>query len=358
MKIFLAICGGGTGFPEPFRRIKEMKLYLAGGESRHWLNLPLIEDNKNETVFSGRNNGRNFWKEDKYCLLDGGDMGSLNEIIPCRRILQEHGQRSQADCMGGGFPNEVKNENIHSRHSSMWGGKAEYYSNAIKQHKPYILESFYYADETTEKLIPYFGDFLLDSGAFTFMQASKSHVKWEEYIERYAGFINRNNIQKYFELDIDSVVGYDKVLEYRKRLEKLTNKPVIPVWHKSRGIDSFKSMCDEYSYVAIGGIVSKEIKPEQYIAFPQMISEAHKRKAKIHGLGFTSLEWLPKCHFDSVDSTAWTTGNRFGFVYQFNGKTMIKHDVPKGKRLADSRKVALINYTEWIKFQKYAERNL
>lgn len=56
------------------------------------------------------------------------------------------------------------------------GGKAEYYSNAIKQHKPYILESFYYADETTERLLPYFGDFLLDSGAFTFMQNSKKGV--------------------------------------------------------------------------------------------------------------------------------------------------------------------------------------
>lgn len=249
----------------------------------------------------------------------------------------------------------------------MWGNQAKaikalgggiFDNELLKNHKPYILESFYYADDDTERLLPLFGDFLLDSGAFTFMQSSKKAVKWEEYIERYAGFINRNNIQKYFELDIDSVVGYDKVLEYRKRLEKLTNKPVIPVWHKSRGIDNFKSMCDEYNYVAIGGIVSKEIKPEQYIAFPQMIAEAHRRKAKIHGLGFTSLDWLPKCHFDSVDSTAWTTGNRFGFVYQFNGKTMIKHDVPKGKRLADSRKVALINYTEWIKFQKYAERNL
>lgn len=258
---------------------------------------------------------------------------------------------------GGGIPDKI-NENIHSRHSSMWGGKAEYYNNAIKQHKPYILESFYYADETTEKLLPFFGDFLLDSGAFTFLQNSKKAVNWEEYIEKYANFINRNSIDKFFELDIDSIAGYDKVLEYRKRLEKLTNKKVIPVWHKSRGIDDFKKMCDEYPYVAIGGIVAKEIKPEQYAAFPMMINEAHKRKAKIHGLGFTSLEWLPKCHFDSVDSTAWTTGNRFGFVYQFNGRTMIKHDVPKGKRLADSRKVAEINYLEWIKFQKWAVKHL
>lgn len=238
------------------------------------------------------------------------------------------------------------------------GGQADYYRNAIKKHRPYILESFYYADETTEKLLPYFGDFMLDSGAFTFMQNSKRSVPWEEYIDRYADFINRNKIDKFFELDIDSVVGYDKVLEYRKRLEKQTSKQCIPVWHKSRGIEVFKKMCIDYDYVAIGGIVAREIKPEQYSAFPVMIKEAHKRGAKIHGLGFTALDWLFKCPFDSVDSTAWTTGNRFGFIYRFNGKTMEKIQCPKGKRLADSRKVAEINYTEWIKFQKYAEKYL
>ena len=261
----------------------------------------------------------------------------------------------------GGTPSKL-NENIHCRHSSMWGGNAEYYKAAIKTHKPFILESFYYADETTEKLLPYFGDFLLDSGAFTFMQSSKTHVVWEDYLERYADFINRNKIEKFFELDIDSVVGYPKVLEYRRRLEKLTGRQVIPVWHISRGIDEFYKMCDEYSYVALGGIVGEKrggAKYKQYhAAFPHFISEAHKRKAKIHGLGYTDLKGLTVNHFDSVDSTAWTTGNRFGYVYQFTGSTMIKHDVPKGKRLADSRKIAEINYLEWLKFQKWAVTHL
>lgn len=93
---------------------------------------------------------------------------------------------------------------------------------------------------------------------------------------------------------------------------------------------------------------------------PKLISEAHKRKAKIHGLGFTNLAWLPKCHFDSVDSTAWTNGNRFGFLYHFDGKTMQKTPVPKGKRFASdvTKMVALNNYTEWIKFQQYAKTHL
>ena len=228
----------------------------------------------------------------------------------------------------------------------------------ITDHRPYILESFYYADEDTERLLPLFGDFMLDSGAFTFMQNSKTHVAWDEYIEKYADFIKRNKIEKFFELDIDSVVGYDKVLQYRNRLEQLTGRPCIPVWHESRGIEEFYKTCNKYSYIAIGGIVSKEIKPEQYRVFPKMIREAHKRECRVHGLGFTNLNWIPRCHFDSVDSTAWTTGNRFGFIYKFNGKTMIKHDVPKGKRLANSREVALWNYMEWIKFQKYADIHL
>lgn len=238
------------------------------------------------------------------------------------------------------------------------GGQDKIYDESYKTYRPYILESFYYADADTERLLPYFGDFLLDSGAFTFMQSSKSHVNWEEYLERYADFINRNKVAKFFELDIDSVVGYSKVLQYRARLERLTGKRCIPVWHKSRGIEDFRKMCNEYEYAAIGGIVAKEIKPQQYSIFPQMIKEAHQRKCKLHGLGFTNLKLLPKCHFDSVDSTSWTTGNRYGYLYKFNGETMIQVDAPKGHRISKPKEAALNNFIEWIKFQKYAETHL
>lgn len=273
--------------------------------------------------------------------------------------------RYDSDIVRGGIPDkDIKDENIHCRRSSVWGGQADYYRNAIKKHRPYILESFYYADETTEKLLPYYGDFLLDSGAFTFMGGAsftkneKKSLIWEDYIERYADFINRNRIEKFFELDIDSVVGYTKVLQYRKKLEQLTGRQVIPVWHSTRGIDEFKKMCQEYPYVALGGIVGGEWKADKEKYIPWFIETAHKSRTKIHGLGYTKLSRLKDFHFDSVDSTAWTTGNRFGFIYRFNGKTMEKIQCPKGKRLADSKKVAEINYCEWIKFQQYAVKAL
>ena len=283
----------------------------------------------------------------------------------------------RSDLIRGGF-SEVRDEGIscrvdelrespdtgEKRNSSRRGSPVAERGGVdpiIRKHKPYILESFYYADETTEKLIPYFGDFLLDSGAYTFMQNSKSHVDWNEYIERYADFVNRNKVKKYFELDIDSVVGYEAVKKYRKRLESLTGVQCIPVWHSSRGTKEFVKMCEEYPYVAIGGLVGtgkSEYARKYWKFFPWFIRTAHEHGSKIHALGFTSLDGIKKYHFDSVDSTAWTTGNRFGFIWKFTGDGVAKIEVPKGKRLGDSRQVALINYTEWIKFQRYADKYL
>lgn len=231
----------------------------------------------------------------------------------------------------------------------------------IPNWKPYILESFYYANkDDIQRLLPYFGDFLLDSGAFTFMQNSKAHVDWNRYLEEYAEFINAYKIDKFFELDIDNVVGYEEVLKLRNKLEHLTGKQCIPVWHTSRGKEEYLKTCNEYPYVAIGGIAIKTIKSTQYKYFPWFIEQAHKRGAKVHGLGFTNLEGIKKYHFDSVDSTSWTTGNRFGCIYKFNGKTIVKYGKPEGTRIPKDkvRELAVNNFVEWCKFQQYADTHL
>ena len=148
------------------------------------------------------------------------------------------------------------------------------------------------------------------------------------------------------------------MLAYRKKLEALTRRKCIPVWHVSRGIDDFKKMCDRYDYVAVGGIVTKEIMPTQYKYFTALIKEAHKRRAKIHGLGFTSTSYFDKVHFDSVDSTTWNVGGKFGNICVFNGKDMRQRIQNKGKRCIDPSKLMIHNWNEWIKFQKYAETHL
>lgn len=108
-----------------------------------------------------------------------------------------------------------------------------------------ILESFYYIKPWQLPFIPTFKSFLLDSGAFTFMSNSDKTANWNEYVTRYAEFINQHKIDLFFELDIDSVVGLTEVERLRDKLETLTNKKCIPVWHKARGLDYWKKMCSE-----------------------------------------------------------------------------------------------------------------
>lgn len=224
-----------------------------------------------------------------------------------------------------------------------------------------ILESYYYIRDNKEfpRLISSgIVNFLLDSGAFTFMSNTIVDINWDNYIEEYAEFINKWDIKHFFELDIDSIVGIQEVERLRRKLEYLTQKKCIPVWHKQRGKDYFIKMCQEYSYVAIGGIVTQEIPIDKYEKlFPWFIKTAHLNGTKIHGLGYTRISNLKKYHFDSVDSTAWLYGNRGGFVYNFNPKKIEMEKVYKKSRLK-SKEAAMHNFLEWVKFSKYAEKKL
>ena len=250
----------------------------------------------------------------------------------------------------------------------------ECYGNAETQvdEKLYILESFYYVEKWMN---PYIRNkvwnFMLDSGAFTFMDQKRHGVKslvdsasvdWTEYVCRYADFIIEHDIDLFFELDIDVVVGMGKVAKLRELLETRTGKRSIPVWHKSRGLENWKDLCKEYDYVAIGGIVSGEIKRRERKFFNPMWDIAHAHNTRVHGLGLSpsgmngavvpSGTGLKQYRFDSVDSTNWTMGNRAGFICYFDGTTMKKLKKPQGTKMK-AREAAKHNFREWVKYQRY-----
>lgn len=217
-----------------------------------------------------------------------------------------------------------------------------------------VLESYCYMQKWQIPLIPFFKDFMLDSGAFTFMQKTRTVGDVMEYAEQYAYFVRDHFIDKYFELDIDSLVGYGTVLELRERIEGIVGWPCIPVWHKSRGADEFRRMCDEYDYVAAGGLVSSEM-PYQYL--PMLSREAHRRGAKIHMLGLSGLSTLKSTRCDSADSTAWLYGGKTGHIYRFTGAALEKQRAPEGMKLSP-REASIHNMREYVKFTNWAEDNL
>lgn len=187
----------------------------------------------------------------------------------------------------------------------------------IKKVKPEnVLFSFYNAKP---EVIEYIKSadckfYLCDSGAFTFMNGKKS-IDFDKYVDRYIDFINQYQIQRFFELDIDSVVGLKKVELYRYKIERQTGKQCIPVWHRERGKEYFNQLCNEYNYIAVGGIAIKDIKKTEYKYLPYFINTAHKYSTKIHGLGFTDFKNIRDYKFDSIDSTSWLYGGKMGRIY-------------------------------------------
>ena len=228
-------------------------------------------------------------------------------------------------------------------------------------YKPYLLISYINSKMDLTNVFAKAEDVMVDSGAFTLRQQKKGNIDWDAYIDSYAEFVVNNNIKRFIELDIDNVVGYERVKEFRRTLEHKTQKRCIPVWHFTRGKEDFLRMCDEYDYVALGGLVGKKTAKrlsEYKKAFPWFINEAHKRGAKIHGLGITSMELLEKCHFDSVDSRSWNTSYIYGHGVKFDGRRLVNMQKPPGKQMKSYLDVGMAAFNEWVKFQKYALYNL
>lgn len=170
-------------------------------------------------------------------------------------------------------------------------------------------------------------EILIDSGAHSFQKGKK--VDFDKYTKEYAQFIkefDRPNVIGYFEMDVDNVLGYDKVLQLRQELEKVSDK-IIPVWHNNRGIDEFKKMCQQYSgkIVAITGFRGEEIKDEQ---FPMFLKYAHKYNCRLHCLGMTRKPVLDKVPFDYVDSSSWGMEGVYGKV----GKNKVTRDFSSTRR--------------------------
>lgn len=233
----------------------------------------------------------------------------------------------------------------------------------LKENKPmYLLESFFSGEKICKEVVDIVGveNFLLDSGAFSYMNGVKCTAnEIELYLEKYIEFINKYDIKYFFELDVDVIFGIEFVEKLRKRLEEGTGKKCIPVWHKSRGIEYWKKMVEDYDYIAVGGLAIKHIKKREYPLIKKMVDYAYSKNVKVHGLGFTQTKELGKYKFYSVDSSSWLSSVSRGQTLNFfNGYSMENKKINNGNKKVIINKMVEFNLKEWIKFQKYADKNL
>lgn len=221
----------------------------------------------------------------------------------------------------------------------------------------FLLQTFYemktWKEHKIQKALHSTRYFMLDSGAFTFMNSGKK-VVWKQYINEYIEFINKWDIDRFIELDLYGVLGVENTERIRKYIEKKTGKKPIPVYHGTLPVSYFRELCKRYPYVAISatGTIESSKWTRNKKALKQMIKIGHSYGTKLHGLGYTRLENInnPEVQFDSVDSTAWLSGARFATWYYIkHGKVHSKSMNNKGitsKQFNDN------NLKVWIDKQK------
>lgn len=223
----------------------------------------------------------------------------------------------------------------------------------------YFLESFISINDWQMKYFKRADDFLLDSGAFTFMNGGKSGNIYE-YAEKYANFIKKYDIDKFFELDIEMLFGWEEYLRINDFIEKITKKRAIPVFHQKRGLNWWIDACKNYDYIAFGGVAVGAGKVRKSIlrAMPEFLKIAHSNYTRVHGLGFTMTSKFNEIQFDTIDSTTWTMGGRMGNLCYFTGNGMRQYYPSKnGKKPKNVNDLNAHNFLEWCKFQRWADLN-
>lgn len=226
----------------------------------------------------------------------------------------------------------------------------------------YILGSYWEMKQDTKYVAEFLERFktaehyVFDSGAFSFQNAKNKglpkfeNFSYEEYALNYANFVKKHNIKNWVELDIDTVIGHDSVLELRSMLEETIGEKCMPVWHENRGENGWADMVDKYDYIGMGGITDKKIRLRLYPEIVRMCEYAHSKGVKVHGFGYTQIDQLNEraVPFDTVDSRSWLGVQGQWYKMREDG-TLYYEKAPKGTHW---KPITINNYLVWKEFGK------
>jgi len=161
----------------------------------------------------------------------------------------------------------------------------------------------------------------LDSGAYS-AKTQGIEINLDEYI----AFIKK--YKKYINIyaNLDVIGDAEATWKNQKKMEKAGLHP-LPCYHYGEDVKYLKRYIKEYDYMALGGLVggsSAKLGPWFDRIFQNYIcNEKGYPKIKVHGFGMTSLKFMLRYPWYSVDSTSWVTTGRMGGLLvpkKVNGK--------------------------------------
>jgi hypothetical protein len=161
-----------------------------------------------------------------------------------------------------------------------------------------------------------------DSGAF-----SAASQGAEVDIRAYGKWLTKWSSILTVASNLDVIGDHQASMKNQRELEAMGHN-VLPVFHVGSPFDQLEKLCEEYPYVALGGMVpysTANLGPWLVKCF----RIASKYNTCFHGFGQTRREYLEDFPFYSVDSSAWGKSFMFGTLELWDEKTKrftnIKH---------------------------------
>jgi len=178
-----------------------------------------------------------------------------------------------------------------------------------------LLESYFNKNGGLDTMIKESRNLLLflDSGAYS-AWSQNIEINIDEYIK----FIKDNHecISQYAVLD---VIGDAQGTLNNQRYMEAEGLNPIPCFHYGEDEMYLREYLKQHNYIALGGMVKR---PRNQVGYwldeiweKYFVNRDGTAKLKIHGFGMTSVSFMKRYPWYSVDSTSWVLTGRFGCVY-------------------------------------------
>lgn len=116
---------------------------------------------------------------------------------------------------------------------------------------------------------------------------------------------------------------------------------VLPVFHTGSPWDRLEKLCKQYRYVALGGMVPyTRMQGELMRWLVKCFRIGAEHGTVFHGFGQTSPVPMASLPFYSVDSSTWSTGARYGWMFLWDERTAAMARIRTGT--SDARKYARV----------------
>ena len=183
-----------------------------------------------------------------------------------------------------------------------------------------VLLSFHYHRDTDvgalSRQLPPGSEIFADSGAYSAFSAG-AVVKLADYKAWLSE--HRRFITTAATLD---VIGDPEATQRNTMKLNADGLKVIPVFHTGSPFARLEQLCEEYPYIALGGMVpfgNQVSTLGRWLIRCFKIGERYG--TRFHGFGQTSPTLLSSLPFYSVDSSTWSAGVRFGEARLWNPST-------------------------------------